>query len=129
MSNLTRTAATSLVGLAAAVSGGALILSGPAASAAAAPASSTVTIQAEGTDLFGNVTSPRAVCKSDRNVIVYQQIGARGGGNDIRFASDTTDSDGDWNTGNTGTEGKFYAKVKKTSLCKADFSPTIRATR
>ncbi len=105
-----------------------LVLLVPAVGAVA-PASSTVTIQAEGTDLFGAVSSPRALCKSDRKVVVYKQIGERGGGNDQRLASDTTDSDGDWSTGNTGIAGKFYAKVKKTDQCKADFSPTIRATR
>ena len=31
--------------------------------------------------------------------------------------------------GNTGTAGKFYAKVKKTATCKGDTSKTIRATR
>jgi hypothetical protein len=128
MSNLFRTATTSLLGLAAAAAGGALLLTGPASSAVTL-APSTVTIQAEGTDLFGKVNSTRAVCKSDRNVVVFKQVGARGGGNDIRFAMDTTDSDGDWNTGNTGTEGKFYAKVKKNSQCRADFSPTIVASR
>ncbi|WP_322938135.1 hypothetical protein [Nocardioides bizhenqiangii] len=128
MSNPIRTATTALLGLAAAAAGGALLLSAPEATAAAL-APSTVTIQAEGTDLFGKVNSTRALCKADRNVIVYKQVGVRGGGNDIRFAMDTTDSDGDWNTGNTGTEGRFYAKVTKNSQCNADFSPTIRATR
>ena len=114
MSNLLRSASATLLGLAAAASGGALLLAGPAANAAAlAPV--TVTIQAEGTDLSGTVSSTRAVCEADRNVIVFKQIGTRGGGDDIRFANDTSDSDGDWNTGNTGTEGKFYAKVKKNS--------------
>ena len=119
-------AAASVVGLAA--SAAAALGLAPSADAAA-PASSTVTIQAEGTDLFGKVSSPRAVCRADRNVIVYKQVGARGGGNDIRFAMDTTDSDGDWSTGNTGTEGRFYAKVKKNLQCRADFSPTILASR
>lgn len=126
MSTLTRTAAVSFLGLASAA-GLALGAAGTASAAPTVP--STVTIQAEGTDLFGNVSSTQAVCESDRKVIVFKQVGTRGGGDDIRFASDTTDSDGDWNTGNTGTEGKFYAKVKRTDLCKADFSPTIRATR
>lgn len=128
MSNALRLATTSLLGLAATAAGGALLLAGPASSAAGL-SPSTITIQAEGTDLFGKVSSTNAVCKSDRNVIVFKQVGTRGGGDDIRFAMDTTDSDGDWNTGNTGTEGKFYAKVKRNSVCKADFSPTIRATR
>jgi len=126
MSLFTRTAAVSLLGLASAA--GLAIGTGVTASAAPTIAS-TVTIQAEGTDLFGNVSSTRATCEANRKVIVFKQVGTRGGGDDIRFASDTTDSDGDWNTGNTGTEGKFYAKVKRTDLCKADSSPTIRATR
>ncbi len=96
---------------------------------AIAPAPTTVTIRADGTDLFGKVSSTRAACKADRKVIVMKQIGTRGGGNDVRFADDTSDSDGDWNTGNTGTEGKFYAKVRKTTFCRGDTSPTIRATR
>jgi len=126
MSTLTRTAAVSLLGLASAAG----LALGTSATATAAPTvASTVTIQAQGTDLFGNVSSTNPTCEANRKVIVFKQIGTRGGGDDIRFASDTTDDDGDWNTGNTGTEGKFYAKVKRTDLCKADFSPTIRATR
>ena len=121
---LTRTAAGSLLGLATA---------GIAFSATPAQAtptiSSTVTIQAAGTDLSGFVSSPNASCEANRTVIVYKVVGTRGGGDDIRFAMDTSGDDGSWNTGNTGTPGKFYAKVKKTTFCKADFSPTIRATR
>ena len=30
---------------------------------------------------------------------------------------------------NTGTEGKFYAKVRRTALCKAAASRTVRAVR
>jgi len=122
--NHLRTAA-SVVGLAAA----AAALGFAPSAGAAAPASVTVTIQAEGTDLFGKVSSTRAVCKADRNVIVLKQVGTRGGGDDIRFAMDTSDSDGDWNTGNTGTEGRFYAKVKKNTQCRADLSPTITVRR
>jgi len=126
MNLITRTAAVSFLGLASAAG----LAIGTGATATAAPTvSSTVTIHAEGTDLSGNVSSSNPTCEANRHVVVFKQIGTRGGGNDINFASDTTDEDGDWNTGNTGTEGRFYAKVKKTSLCKADFSPTIRATR
>lgn len=96
---------------------------------AAARADSTVTIRAEGTDLSGQVRSPRPACKDGRNVIVIKQVGTRGGGDDKRFASDTADADGSWNTGNTGTPGRFYAKIRATALCKGDTSPTIRATR
>jgi hypothetical protein len=62
-------------------------------------------------------------------VIVFKQIGSKGGGNDQNFASDTADSDGSWNTGNTGTPGRFYAKVRPTGACKGDTSRTIRARR
>ena len=120
-----RTAAGSFLGLAAAAAAFGLA---PSAQAVA-PAPVTVTIQAEGTDLFGKVSSTRTVCEADRNVVVFKQVGVRGGGDDIRFAMDTSDSDGDWNTGNTGTEGRFYAKVKKNAQCQGDLSPTIRATR
>lgn len=116
------------LGLIAAVSlpaAGSTAYAGPAAARAA----STVTIQAEGTDLFGTVKSSRQACKTDRKVIVFKQVGARGGGNDQNFASDTAAADGSWNTGNTGTEGRFYAKIRRTSLCRGDTSPTIRATR
>lgn len=34
---------------------------------------------------------------------------------------------GVWSTGNTGTGGKFYAKVKRTPLCRVATSPTITA--
>lgn len=111
---------------------GAALLAVPATAAgqsALAPARSTVTIKAEGTDLSGTLKSPRAACVENRKVIVIKQVGARGGGNDQSFASDTADADGSWNTGNTGTPGRFYAKVKKTTRCKGDTSPTIRARR
>ena len=99
------------------------------ASAARSPASTTVTIKAEGTDLSGKVKSVRQGCITDRKVIVIKQVGTRGGGDDMKFASDTASSDGSWSTGTTGTPGKFYSKVKKTTKCKGDKSPTIRARR
>jgi hypothetical protein len=97
--------------------------------AAAARADTTVTITAQGVDLSGKVKSPRQSCITDRKVIVVKQIGTRGGGDDVNFASDLASSDGSWSTGNTGTAGKFYAKVKATTTCRGDTSPTIRATR
>jgi hypothetical protein len=100
-----------------------------AAHTAKALADTTVTIKAEGVDLSGKVKSPKQACITDRKVIVMKQVGTRGGGDDMSFASDTASSDGSWSTGNTGTPGKFYAKVKRTSQCKKDSSPTIRARR
>ena len=46
-------------------------------------------------------------------------------------ASDTTELSGgvgEWSTGNTGTEGRFYAKVNQKPRCQGDTSPTIRVT-
>jgi hypothetical protein len=102
------------------------------ASSAAAPAKTTVTISAEGTDLSGTVASGRAACEADRTVRLYQQIGTRGGGDDVYVGQDTTEVVGDvgvWSTGNTGIAGRFYAKVTKTSSCKGAVSTTIRAAR
>jgi hypothetical protein len=96
-------------------------------------ASTTVTIKAEGTDRSGVVTSPRPKrCAADRVVVVVRQKGARGGGDDVRFATDTASLEGGvyrWSTGNTGTEGRFYARVRHVPGCRADTSLTIRATR
>ncbi|MCB0908271.1 MAG: hypothetical protein KDB63_14245 [Nocardioidaceae bacterium] len=110
----------------------AALLAAPAmasAQPAAARAKSTVTIKAEGVDLSGTLSSPRKSCVNGRKVIVIKQVGTRGGGNDKVIASDTASADGTWSTGNTGIEGRFYAKVKKTATCGGDTSKTIRAVR
>ena len=103
----------------------------PAEAATDAPV--TVTIQAQGTDLSGKVTSTKPkLCAKNRTVVVYKQIGTRGRGDDKRFASDTTGLQNGvwvWSTGNTGTEGKFYAKVAHKTGCKRAFSKTIVAKR
>lgn len=105
-----------------------------AGGAQAAPkASVSVTIRAEGTDLSGVVKSSRpAVCAADRTVVVFKVRGTVGGGDDARFASDTTDLSGGrytWSTGNTGTEGRFYAKLKATPECRGAVSAVVRAQR
>ena len=80
----------------------------PAAAAhAQAPAPSTVTIKAQGTDLSGKVKSSRQSCKTDRKVVVWKQIGARGGADDQKMFSDLAGSDGSWSTGNTGISGRL----------------------
>lgn len=100
---------------------------------AATDASTTVTIKAQGTDLSGLVKSTRPkLCANNRTVIVYKQKGARGGGDDVRFASDTASLQGGvyaWSTGNTGTEGRFYARVRHIAGCKGATSSTVVAKR
>jgi hypothetical protein len=98
-----------------------------------APAATTVTIKAEGTDLSGTVSSPQpARCAAGRNVLLIKQVGTRGGGDDIRFGMDTAERQGAvyaWSTGTTGTPGRFYARVKPIQGCAGDTSPTVRAQR
>lgn len=105
----------------------------PAIADAAPRANVKVTITADGTDLSGVVSSSRPrVCAADRNVVVFKVRGTPGGGDDLRFASDTTDLQGGkyvWSTGTTGTEGRFYAKVKATPSCKGAMSGVVRAQR
>ena len=113
----------------------ALMFSAPSvtqAAAPAAPAKVTVTIAAEGTDIFGTVKSPRRACKARVEVRLMKVVGSRGGGDDSFFASDTTDlQDGVWSwaTGQLGTEGRFYARVRPTDVCKGAASRTIRVER
>lgn len=99
------------------------------ASPSFALAKTTVTIKAEGTDLSGTVTSPKQKCVTDRKVLLYKIKGTRGGGDDKLIASDLASADGSWSTGNTGIEGRFYAKVRKTAVCKGAESATVRAMR
>jgi len=99
------------------------------ASVSRSSAATTVTIKAEGLDLSGRVKSTRRSCVTDRQVNLIKQIGTRGGGDDLKFASDLAGSDGSWETGNTGTSGRIYAKVKATTACQGDTSPTIRVRR
>ncbi|WP_028660080.1 hypothetical protein [Nocardioides insulae] len=101
----------------------------PVAQAAPARASVTVTISAEGTDMFGVVKSSRPKrCAADRTVKVFKLVR----GEPHLWATDTTGRQGRafvWSTGNTGTEGRFFAKVAPKPGCRGDVSPTIRVRR
>jgi hypothetical protein len=101
--------------------------------AGATAAKTTVTIKAEGTDLSGTVSSPKPKrCAKDRTVLLIKQKGTRGGGDDQKIGSDTAELQGGkyvWSTGNTGIEGRFYAKVKAIPGCKGATSKTVRAMR
>jgi hypothetical protein len=110
----------------------ATVLVAAPASQALDRANNTVTIKAEGTDLSGTVKSRFAVCKDERKVFLVKQKGAKGGDDDKVVAMDTTeleDNVGVWSTGNTGIEGRFYAKIKRTANCKAAVSDSVRAVR
>jgi hypothetical protein len=100
---------------------------------AATKAGTTVTIQAEGVDLFGKVKSTKLSCLGNRTVKVYKQKGTtQSPSTDLVIASDTSERVGDhgeWSVGNTGMEGKFYARTRATLSCKGDTSPTIVARR
>lgn len=95
----------------------------------AARAKVTVTIDAEGTDMFGTVKSPKpARCAADRVVEVYKMVD----GEPHLWVTDTTSRQGNayvWSTGNTGTAGRFYAQVKAKPGCRGDKSPVIRVRR
>jgi hypothetical protein len=110
--------------------GGVAALSGAVeVQAAPAKADVTVTITAEGTDMSGVVKSPRpGQCAANRTVKVFKLVH----GEPHLFATDTTDLQGGqyvWSTGNTGTEGRFFAKVGGKAGCRSDVSPTIRVRR
>lgn len=97
-----------------------------AAQAAAPRATVTVTIKAEGTDLSGTVSSAKPLrCAANRTVKLYKLID----GEPHLWANDTTEKQGGkyvWSTGNTGTPGRYYAKVGAKPGCRGDVSPTIR---
>lgn len=104
------------------------------ASAGATRADSTVTIRTENGDFSGQVKSGRpAKCADERKVVVFKQVGDRQNPKrDERVASDTSSLNGDryeWNTGNTGLQGKFYARIVRTADCQPDTSETVRASR
>ena len=137
MKHVMNSARRSLAGGAALLVGAGATLAGVAAvdgaHAAKPRAKVTVTISQINTEMSGKVRSPKPrKCAKDRTVWVWEQVGARGGGDDVKMFQDTTELQGDsyvWSTGNTGVEGFFYAKVAAKPGCKGDSSPTIEAVR
>jgi hypothetical protein len=113
---------------------GAVSVAGTVTAGAGQKADTIVTIKAEGTDLSGAVKSRRPKkCAKDRKVTVFRQKGAsQSPAVDEKIASDTASLNGDryeWNTGNTGMTGRFYARVGPTAICKKDTSRTIKVTQ
>jgi len=95
----------------------------------------TVTIKTQNGDFWGTVASPRPkLCARERKVVVFKQLGAeQNPANDQKIANDTASLSGGkykWNTGNTGAmNGKYYARVGRTTSCKADTSETVKVRR
>ena len=95
-------------------------------------APTTVTIKAQGTDLSGTVSSPKPKrCAAGRTVLLIKQKGARGGPTTARSAATPPAVRRDVPVvhGNTGIQGRFYAKVKAIPGCKGGTSKTVKATR
>jgi hypothetical protein len=89
-------------------------------------AETRVTINVDGRDYFGKVKSPRQRCVNERKVNLIKQKGERGGGDDIKIASDLANADGEWSTGNTGSKGRHYARAPRIpGKCKGDSSRTL----
>lgn len=108
----------------------AVALTGAFASVAQAATPTEVTIQGSQGEYFGYVKSSKQSCESDRKVNVYKMLGqSPSPTTDKKIGSDTSapnGPDGMYNIGNSGyKKGKFYAKVTKTSDCRADLSPVI----
>ncbi|MET0559728.1 MAG: hypothetical protein ABW065_13840 [Solirubrobacterales bacterium] len=115
-----------------AVSALALAGLGGAAASAAGPAPTKVQIVAESGGFFGFVKSPSLECKSERTIVLYQQLGAKQRpATDQQVGMDTAQANGDgyeWNMGNPGLRsGRYYARAVRTPTCKAANSVTLRA--
>jgi hypothetical protein len=104
---------------------GVLATTGIATAGGSAPTKVTV----EGTgNVYGYVESPKKSCMDDRKVTVFEQKGAKGGGDDKKVASDNASKQGDyyvWDVGNPGIDKKFYAKATAVPGCEGDSSPTV----
>lgn len=89
-----------------------------------------VTIVVNGGDFSGQVKHRKPLCRAEREVTVFLQAGDQPDPTtDTEIASDTSDEDGKWNTGNTGAnDGRYYAHVPATTDCKALTSRTVRVT-
>ena len=99
-------------------------VAGTTVAQAGGSADSTVTIVEQSGDFHGKVMSPRNSCVGDRKVKVMK---VKSGPDEYTGYQDTTENNGDWNTGNTSANnGRYYAKVTRTPNCKADVSPTVR---
>lgn len=87
---------------------------------AGAESSAKLTIHYNGDGFEGKIKSSKAKCLANREVTVHK-------GNGQELYSDTTDSNGEWNTGNSGqAHGKFYATVDAKGNCIPLVSKTLK---
>ena len=92
------------------------------ASALQGVAPTTVTIKEKSGDFSGKVSSTDPSCRGERTV----KVKLVQPGKDQTVASDTSDSNGSWSTGNTDADpGDYYAKVRKTLDCAKARSEVI----
>ena len=78
-----------------------------------------LTIQYNGDGFQGAIKSAKSKCLSNRTVQVHKGSGRV-------LYTDTTESDGSWDTGNSGqAHGKFYATVNAKGGCLPLVSKTI----
>jgi hypothetical protein len=106
---------------------GAVAMTGIAGAGGAAE--TKVTFRPDNGDFHGRVLSPKLYkCANNRTVKVYRQRGRRQNpGREDVVAKDTSELQGDhgvWSTGNTGLDGKFYARAGRKPGCKPDASRT-----
>ena len=95
-----------------------------AASASVATANTSspdkVTIHYNGDGFEGQIKSHKASCLANRTVSVHKGSGRV-------LYTDTTETDGSWDTGNSGqARGKFYATVNAKGGCLPLVSKTIQ---
>jgi hypothetical protein len=107
------------------------VLALAALAGARARAKTTITIAGPNGDFAGKIFSPRKSCLGNRTVVVHKLQGnGYDPANDPVIGTDTSDrvgNHGEWSIGNSGFKnGRFYALVKKTSNCRAAFSPVVK---
>ncbi len=89
-----------------------------AASTPASPDQGKVTINYSGDGFYGKVKSSKPSCLKNRTVTVHGPHGQQ--------LTDTTESNGSWDTGNSGqAHGKFYATVDARGNCTPLISKTL----
>jgi hypothetical protein len=88
---------------------------------AAAHTGDKLTIHYTGDGFEGQIKSQKQSCLANRTVSVHKGSGRV-------LYTDTTETDGSWDTGNSGpTHGRFYATVNAKGGCLPLVSKTIQA--